>query len=166
MIVSNASPVIYLSKLTKLNFLKQKFDKVLIPKKAYEEIALGRNSFPEVNKIEEAIKEGWMSVIEVNDKEKDKIKTAFQNLSGGELESIALSKYKNLPLLLDDSEARRIAETLQINVHGTLFVILKAFENKLIDKEEAIKLIDKLIGEGFRISVELYSQLINELKSS
>jgi len=165
MIVSNASPLIYLSKITKLDFLKEKFGKVLLPKRSYAEIVGGKGLFSEVDKIEEAIKEGWIEISEVKDKEMNKLKTTFPNLGAGEIESIVVSKEKNLPVLLDDSYARRIAEALGRDVHGTIFVILKAFENKLISKEETIKLINKLIEEGFRISVELYSQLISKLRS-
>lgn len=164
MIVSNASPVIYLSKIKKLNFLKEKFGNILLPKMAYEEIIKGKGLFSEVDKIEEAMKEGWIEKVEV--KKADKLKNDFPNLGDGEVESIAISKERKLQVLLDDSYARSVAETLGINVHGTLFVILKAFENKLIDKEETIKLIDRLVEEGFRISVELYARLIKELKLS
>lgn len=166
MIVSNTSPLIYISKISKLTFLKEKFDRVIISEKVYEEITKGREFSVEVEKIEKAMKEGWIEKIKARNKRKsNELKVAFPNLGEGEIESILISEEKNLPLLLDDSAARRIGESLRINVHGTLFVILKAFENKLISKEEAIKLIDKLVEEGFRISVELYSQLINELKN-
>lgn len=166
MIVSNASPLIYLSKISKLNFLKEKFEKVLIPQKAYVEIVKGKELFAEVVKIENAIEEKWLEVVKSKNKKRiDELKIGFPNLGDGEIESIVISEEKNLQLLLDDSSARRVAESFKINAHGTLFVLLRAFENKLIGKEEAIRLINKLVEEGFRISVELYSKLITELKT-
>lgn len=93
MIVTNASPVIYLSKITKLNFLKEKFDKVILPKRAYEEIVKGKGLFSEVDKIEEAIKEGWIVITEI--KKINELKIHFPNLGNGEIESIIISKKKN-----------------------------------------------------------------------
>lgn len=165
MIVCDASPVIYLSKVGKLNFLEVKFEKVLLPKSAYEEIIKGKGIFREVDKVEGAIRLGWMEVIEFKDKEVSRLKTAFPNLGNGEIEAIVTARRKKLPMLLDDSYARRIAETIGIDAHGTIFVILKAFENKLVGKEDAIKLIDRLVESGFRVSVELYAKLISELRS-
>jgi predicted nucleic acid-binding protein len=95
----------------------------------------GKGLFSEVVVIEKVIKEGWIEIVEANSKEVKKLKIAFPNLGKGEIESLVICKEKNLPVLLDDSQARRTAEILNIEAHGTLFVILKAYKNKLISKK-------------------------------
>ena len=66
MIISNSSPLIYLSKLNKLELLRKLFSKIIIPKQVYEEVVVkGReNKFLDYLKIENAINNNWIIVEE------------------------------------------------------------------------------------------------------
>ena len=54
------------------------------------------------------------------------------NLGKGEAESIALASETGLTLILDDLKARKIAETLDLRITGTIGVLLKAENLTLI----------------------------------
>ena len=84
----------------------------------------------------------------------------------GELSVLALAKeYKTPLLLIDDKVAREVAEVLGYTARGTIFVLLLSLKKNLITKKDAVACIDKLISFVFRISVELYKELINYLTS-
>lgn len=82
------------------------------------------------------------------------------SLGPGESEAICLSKEVNADILiLDDLNARRVAEKLEINITGTLGILLLAKEKKLIKSIEP--LMEELIKGGFRVSDELYEDVLD-----
>jgi len=83
----------------------------------------------------------------------------------GEVAVISLAlRLKSSLVIMDDASARTIAEGMGLNVKGTLFVLLSAYKKNYLDKNEFISLINELVFLGFRISQELYVQLMDELK--
>ncbi|HLC73111.1 MAG TPA: DUF3368 domain-containing protein [Candidatus Nanoarchaeia archaeon] len=163
MVVSNTSPILYLAKLGKLELLKKLFNKVFIPREVYKEAVLnGREKgFVDATLIERAIKDHW---IEVKDVVSNKNISIYSEIDVGEQEAIELAKNLNSKLLLiDDAPARVIAESFGLSVKGTLFVLMKAYSKKIINKIETKNLLSRLISLGFRISPELYGKILDEI---
>ncbi len=164
MIVSNSSPLIYLAKLKKVSLLKLLFREIIIPSQVYEEVVvLGKKEkFPDALLIEQARKESWLKVEEMKE---DKHMTALSvDIDRGECAAILLAKkYRADLVLIDDASARIIAQSLGLRVKGTIFVLLSAYKKKIISKEEIKRLLARLIIEGFRISQELYVQVLEEI---
>jgi predicted nucleic acid-binding protein len=79
------------------------------------------------------------------------------NLGKGEAESIALASETGLTLILDDLKARKIAETLDLKITGTIGVLLKA-ENLTLIKSAYDKTVE-LRGKGFHVSDQLLEEL-------
>ena len=165
MIISNASPLIYLSKINKLDLLKKLFEEIVIPEEVYEEVVIKgkEKGFLDAYKVEKAVEDNWIKIKE-NKIERELEKFAPE-IDLGEIAVICLAKkMKPSLILLDDASARTIAESLGFNVKGTLYIILKAYKRRIITKKEAKNLIDELIILGFRISHEFYINLLNELE--
>lgn len=161
MIVSNSSPIISLGKRGYLFLLKKCFNKVIIPEEVYKEIIIKINSV-EANALKKAIKERWLHVekVEIIDFLKN------VNIENGEKEAISLAyKYKNR-VLLDDDSAKSFALMLNLDAHGTLFVIHFAYLMKYITKDQAKEVIDLMIKDGFYISTDVYSIFINLLEQN
>ncbi len=167
MILSNSSPLMYLGKIEKLDILKILFKEIIIPKQVFEEVVLkGKEErFFDALKVEDSIKEGWIKIEEIDiDEEMNQL---ANEIDIGEMALISLAKKLRPSLLLiDDASARAIAESLGFNVKGTLYVLLKAYKKGIIQKKEVKELINKLIILGFRISQELYIEVIEELEKS
>ncbi|MHA1579867.1 MAG: hypothetical protein ACTSUQ_09600 [Candidatus Freyarchaeota archaeon] len=157
MIVSNATPLIYLSKINMLHLLKKKFAKVLLPRKVWEEVVeRGKlDGHPDAYLVEEAVREGWIQVVEANEIEAEKIAKAFR-IHRGEAEAILLAKKKKTQILLDQTHARETAKILKLTPRGTIYVLRLAYRNKLISREKYLKLIDKLVENNFCVLIELY----------
>jgi len=166
MIISNTSPLIYLAKLQKLKLLKTLFKEIIIPKQVYEEVIRGKeDGFFDALLVEKAVENGWMKIKEIEIIKQ--IKRFAPEIDLGEIALISLAKkIKPSLVLLDDASARTIAESFGFNVKGTLYVLLKAYKRKLINKKEIKRLINELVISGFRISQELYIQLLEELDKS
>lgn len=160
MIVSNATPLIYLAKVGKLYLLKELFQTVLIPKSVYNEVVIEgkKRGFVDAEIVEKAVKEGWLKVVDV------RTKITFDEIERGEAEAIELALKKSLDLLVDDYTARTIAMSLGVKPIGTLRVLFLAVKNGLISKDTAKKTLNLMIMEGFRLSIEVYSRFLEELE--
>ena len=73
------------------------------------------------------------------------------NLGKGEAESIALASETGLTLILDDLKARKVAETLDLKITGTIGVLLKAEKLTLI--KSAYEKILELRNSGIKASM-------------
>lgn len=79
------------------------------------------------------------------------------NLGKGEAEVIALSYETNLPVLIDDMKARKLANDLGLIVSGTIGILMKAQQIGIV--KSALEKILELRSKGFYISEELIKQL-------
>jgi len=63
----------------------------------------------------------------------------------GEAQAIALAlQEKSDYFLTDDLDARTVANNLNLEVHGSVGIILRAFREKMIDKNTAIEKVKEL----------------------
>ena len=156
-IVSNASPLIGLSILRKLDLLKSLYNEVLIPQAVYREVVVDGAEDPGAEEVKRAIEEGWMRVLTVKDKVA--VTALMDPLSDGEAETIILALEKDIPqVIIDEKAARKKAEIMGLEVIGTLGILLLGMlEGVPMDMK---KEMDRLRKEGFRISNELCNKIL------
>jgi predicted nucleic acid-binding protein len=133
---------------------------VLIPKSVYKEVVVEgkKKGFIDAEIVERAVKDGWIRVVDVQ------TEIEFDEIERGEAEAIELAQKESLELLVDDSTARTIASSLGVKPIGTLRVLCLAVKNGLISKDNAKKILNLMIKEGFRLSIEVYSRFLEELE--
>lgn len=146
-LVCNASPLIAFERLDELSLLQQLAGVIYIPPAVRREV-FGSRSLP--NWIVERPVEQPLSPLMLRPR-----------LGAGEREAIALA-LEMLPchLLVDDLEARRTAEALDIPVIGTLGLLLLARRQQMIT---ALKpYLDALLAADFRIAAALYQHALRQ----
>ena len=126
MIASDSSPIINLGKQGFLELLKKCFGKVIVPKAVFVEIMKRENS-TEAKSFEKGINERWIIVERVDISPVIETK----NLGIGEKEAVSLAAKMNYLLLMDDDNAKKYASILNIESHGTIFVIFLSVLKKL-----------------------------------
>ncbi|MEM2843763.1 MAG: DUF3368 domain-containing protein [Candidatus Bathyarchaeia archaeon] len=152
MIVSNASPLIVLLKVSKLSILKELFKRVLLPTAVYEEITAKEYEKSIFNKLE------WIKVTSVKNLE---IAAFLEKLvDKGEAEAIMLAKELKTTLLMDDAKARKYAKLLSVEVIGTLGVLKMAKNHGLISSVKNV--IKDLLDEGYYIEDELIKTILQD----
>jgi len=159
-VVCNASPLIYLSKLGRLDLLQNLFGKVVIPEKVWEEVVIrGKKDFPiESGRVEQALSKGWLFC------ETLRCNTHFPEIHSGESAVIELALKKKIKVvLMDDAAGRQIAENEGLQVRGTLFVIIESCKKGFLSKMQCEELLNNLIQSGFRVKTEIYAQCLNYL---
>lgn len=145
-IVSNASPIIALTKLHKLHLLRDLFQEIIIPKAVDNELSLSDSNSLQ---IEDS---SWIKVQLPENQLALEVLTYF--LDSGEAEAIILAKELSADrLIIDEKAGRKTAKRLDLNIIGTLGILLLAKEEGLISN--ITPCLDKLKQVGFWFSEEL-----------
>jgi len=150
-VVSNASPIILLDNIGRLDILHKLYKTIIIPE------AVNREIFNQSKNKSE--KPAWIIIKFISDKTKaDYLKNT---LDSGESEVIILAEeLKADLLLLDDYEARKTAKAMKLKITGIAGVLLDSKEIGLIDS--VCDEMEKLIQCNYRISKELYQLILKE----
>lgn len=160
MIVSNASPLIYLAKVGKLELLKI-FGEIYIPEEVKVEVVDRGKALEKQDSyvIEKAIEEGWIKVL------KTKPIEIPIKLHPGEIAVLSLAKKLGVKeVLVDEKPARFAAKLLNLKPRETVFVLLKALKEGAIDLDEFIDTLSEMIKQGFRLKEEIVVEAIKEAK--
>jgi len=138
--------------------LLRRFSSVCIPPAVWQEVVEQGGNRPGANEIRDARESGWLRVVEPSDK--TLVRLLEQELHAGEAESIALAlEIRPDVLLLDESEARRVAELYGHPVTGIVGLLIQAKRDRQVFSlaEE----MDRLRGEGgFWIQDALYQRVL------
>ena len=142
--VSDSGPLIHLAKIGALWLLEKLFDEILIPIEVKREtVDAGIESgYSDAEIIKEAIERGKIRVDEY--KIRDLSLVEKYGVERGEYLAIMLAIKENCVFLCDDERARELAERRGLEVRGSIGIILMALKKSLINKEQAVKYIEKL----------------------
>lgn len=152
--ISNSSPLIFLSKIGKLDMLEKLFGKIIIAEGVKNEVIIEGKS--EVSVIKQAINDGWIKI------QNPKKEISF-GLGAGETSVINLAMEIKQPLIIDDALAVKVAKSFNIETMRTTSIIFLALSKNILSKKEAINSIKMLIQAGYYISPRYYSLLIEKL---
>jgi predicted nucleic acid-binding protein len=133
--VSDTGPIMHLSEINLINSLDI-FSELIIPEEVERE--LKNNKIPLFKKIK---------ILKLSPDFKDKVKilTNQENLDLGEAFAIVLAMQgKTDYFLTDDLDAINVATKYNLQVHGTIGIILRAFREKTIDKKTVIEKVNEL----------------------
>lgn len=152
-VISDSSPLIYLSKLGRFDLLRSLYGSLVVPKTVWEEIVLGGAGLPEADNLRRAKDQGWLR-IESAGPFPAAAATRLRTLDRGEAEAICLALQLRLVLLIDEADGRAAAEALGVEVAGTVGVLARAKRHGLLPTLRGE--LDRLRAETtFRISWEL-----------
>jgi len=158
-VVSNTSPILNLAIIDRLTLLRDQFGLVLIPPAVLRELRTDED-LPGTNCISEAIDDGWIRIVEIEDLAL--VKLLQRELDYGESEAIALAlQIKAERILMDEREGRKLAKSLGLTTTGVLGILLRARRSQKITSMKAV--MDELkTRAGFRISASLYDELLRQ----
>jgi hypothetical protein len=157
-VIANASPLINLSLLDYLHLLEKFHSGVFIPPAVWDEVVVAGKNRPGVKEVKKAREEEWLSVVAPENEVI--ITTLEKQLDVGEAETIALAIEKDIEwVLLDESDARAVAESYDLKMTGTIGILLRAYKTGIVESVEEV--LDQLQEEAnFRISDTLYEKVI------
>ena len=120
--IADTSALIALEKINLLDVLSKIYSEIILPEAVISEFGTPAINCYSVRKVESPLV---------------KLLCDNLNLGKGESEVIALSKDTGVRIIIDDLKARKIAETLGLNIAGTIGILLKAEKLGLIESAYA-----------------------------
>ena len=159
-IVSDTGPLISLEKITDGYALMGKlYSQILIPDGVAQELWQGMFASWEAYCKHYGLGD-FVAVVEI---QTVKSHPGFETLDEGEQQAIHLALERQLPLLIEEEQGRRVAQALELKVSGIAGQILKAYREQLISADAAQANFTELLKAG-RIGKRLYGGLIEALK--
>jgi predicted nucleic acid-binding protein len=147
-VVSDASPIHYLILCDAIDLLPQLFSRVIVPQSVARELSRPSTP-PHVSHWIEHLPH-W-AVVEIG----QPIRSEYK-LDPGEAEAIGLALSRNSIILIDERIGRHVAQTLGLQVLGTIGLLGKAARQGLVDVPAVIS---RLRASNMHLSDELLSWL-------
>ncbi len=103
-LVSNSSPLIFLSAASDLHLLRAIFGGVAIPHAVWNEVVIEGEGLPGAAEIQQAAGD-WLTVVDVGAHSRVAVRMRQHKLQIGETEAIVLAEQLSCPVLLDEQRA-------------------------------------------------------------
>ena len=134
-VVADSSLLVYLSRLGRLDLLRELHGEVLIPPAVWREVAEEGADLIEGKTVRQESQRGWIKVA-------TDLGTGIQDpqlaaLDEGERDAIALAVSRNALLIIDELQGRAVAKRLGLSITGTLGVLVEARRCGLIEQLRA-----------------------------
>ena len=157
-VVSNAGPLIALSKLGLLSVLQDLFGEIIVPEEVWNEVVERGKGKPGSDLIKKA---KWIHVKKI---EELSVELLSKEIEKGEAEAIVLAKRNNADLLLmDEKIPREIAKSIGLNVIGTLALLYEAISRGIV-KRDFVELVESMRKHGIWISDEIIEEIKRKFK--
>lgn len=140
--IVDTSALIALEKIDLLGILCRLYEEIILPEAVINEFGTPSIDCYSAKKVESPLVRLLVSDL---------------NLGKGESEVIALGRETGMRIIIDDLKARKVAETLELNVTGTIGILLKAENMALI--ESAYDKAKELRDKGFYVSDQLLDDI-------
>jgi predicted nucleic acid-binding protein len=158
--------LIWLAKAGRLDLLRDQYQRILIPPEVYTEVVVDglREGYPDAYVVKYAVEQGWI-VVEANEAggRERRLTDDLREIHEGEAAAMVLALSRGLPILVDESSGRVLAEALGLAPKGTLYVVLKALHDGKLTGSEVRDAIASMVSSGFRIEPGLLERVLREV---
>ncbi|MBI4697455.1 MAG: hypothetical protein HY758_00665 [Nitrospirae bacterium] len=157
--VCNASPLIFLSKIQKLDLLDNY--KLHMPSQVEAEIIRGLTGRKEdARQIIEYLNNRKIEAAKIST-----LKDLPHFMGCGERAVISLALRENIErVFIDEAKARTVARFKGLKPKGTLGILWDSFKSGMLDRESAELLTLELIQKGYRIKEEILVEFLKKIK--
>ncbi|MEZ5535302.1 MAG: hypothetical protein R3F02_06720 [Thiolinea sp.] len=161
-VVCDAGPVIHLDELDQLPLLND-FSEVLIPDTVWNEVQKHRPQAIELCRQ-------WAQKVTPVQPLSAKLQATIQlfSLHAGEIQALQIIEEHPTDLFLtDDSAARLAAGTVNVKVHGTLGILLRAIRRQQLTRQQVVSLLKAIPDKtSLHLRPSLLKQIISEVEDS
>ena len=167
LVVLNSTPLIYMAKIGLAHLLTDlMLEKATSPLVRKEVADRGRDiGAPEATILEDLFQRRIIKVLEPKDQELISKLQGVRGLHEADMQVLALAKEHDGTAIVDDELARKTAKIYKIKYAGTPNLLVRAYLQGLIAKEQTKKAVDNMISTGWRCGVEDYQRIIQHLET-
>lgn len=158
-VIVNATPLIALSLIDRLDLLRRMFDDVIVPAEVFDEVVVQGAGKPGADALAQAT---WLRI--VSSPGLSAIDPLLTGLDAGEIAVLLLARQLEPDwVIIDERQARRVAFAMDLPLKGTLGILLAAALTGFLTKQEALEDLQKLLDADIRISPRWQRWLRTEL---
>lgn len=167
MLVFDATPLIYLATVDRLELVERPTEDCVVPRAVYGEVVTAgvEAGHPDARRVERAVERGVLSVSTVDDTELAERLRRNPNLSEADVDVLALATAEGGVAVMDDAYGRAVADTEGIETRGTVFLLVSAVRDGQLEAAEAKAVVDEMIDAGWYCSPDLYTRIVRTLES-
>lgn len=159
-VLADSSPLITLAEIDCLELLPGLYESITITSEVYREVAVAGRGLAGAAQISSA---SWIQVRAALTQDVAERVQTQSNLGAGELSTIVLAAEMNADLtLIDDSQARRMAEAKGVVVFGSVGVLETAFRRGFLS--DLVTVYRKMIASQAYISPKVLNASLLRLK--
>jgi len=158
LVISDSSTLIHLTAINRLSLLREFYSEVTVPAAVWQEVVVEGADRPGAMAVNTGHEQGWLHIETVTDDHL--LRLLKRDLHAGEAEVIALAVERAADLvLLDETEARQIAELYDIPKTGVIGILIRAAaEGTIPALRPALDALRK--DAGFWIAEPLYHRAL------
>jgi len=156
-VISDTSALSALARMDWLDWLLRRWGRVTVPEEVWHE--LKKIGDPAAwSRLEDARNVGWLEVVTAPADRR----LEFDRLHAGKIAAISLALARRADwLIVDDGDARRVAESLGLRIIGVLGLMVWAKRHRHL-QDMAISIAELQKRTGFRVSPKLASQILSD----
>lgn len=103
----------------------------------------------------------WIRVLKIEASQEEFLFRLFAEMLGkGESSCLSIAISRDLKVLTDDKDARKLAQRREVPVSGTIGVLVEAVREELLSIEEGNTMLSEMIEKGYFSPVETLDELI------
>jgi predicted nucleic acid-binding protein len=165
--VFDATPLIYLAKIKRLDLVRHLDGPCVIPDEVYVEVVEeGReHGYPDARRIERAVGDSRFKRLEVEETALTSRLKRNSNLSEADVAVLTCAATNDGIAVMDETYGRDVAETEGVSTRGTAYLVLSPATEGLIEVDEARTAIDQMIDEGWYCAPDVYAKIVRKLDS-
>lgn len=165
--VFDATPLIYLAKVDRLDLVAALEQRAVVPELVHQEVVeTGLDEgYPDARRIEQAIENGLLEVASVEQTALVERLRENQNLSDADVAVLACAAAHDGIAVMDEAYGRDVADVEGITTRGTAYLVLSLAKTGTIGVDEARSTIDSMVEEGWYCSPNVYAKIVQKLES-
>ena len=103
----------------------------------------------------------WIRVLKIEVSQEEFLFRLFAEMLGkGESSCLSIAISRDLKVLTDDKDARKLAQRREVPVSGTIGVLVEAIREELLSIEEGNTMLSDMIEQGYFSPFETLDELI------
>lgn len=166
MYVFDATPLIYLGTVDRLDLLGTLTEDCVIPERVHDEVVAAgiAEGHSDARRVERAVEQGLLrreDVIETAESAFDRLRSN-PRISDADAAVLAIADKHDGVAVMDEDYGRAIADAEGIPTHGTAYLVLSCIQGA-ITAEEARTTIDAMLEAGWYCAPDPYAKLRHQI---
>lgn len=165
--VFDATPLIYLATVERLDSIRYLDEPCVTPEPVYAEVVTAgiEQGHPDARRIERCVEEEQLDVVSTTETALAERLRENENLSDADVAVLSCAAERDGTAVMDEAYGRDVAATEGVRTRGTAFLVLSLAKQGVITPDEARATIDEMIDEGWYCAPDLYAKLVRTIES-